>query len=331
MKPFAAFALCVAIVGCGSDSPTAPTQSDPTPTPTATVSSVSINTSATTIEVGSSQTMTATSTLSDGTTQPVSDGVWESDNLAVATVALTSSSSVTSASVTGSSVTVTAVSAGQATIYVDAGGQRGTVLITAEPPPPPPGPATTFGPGQHLVGTDILAGRYFSDPMSGCFWERLSGFSGNISDTIANNFIGFDAGQWIVDIAESDLAFETDNDCGTWFLTRRSGSMATITPGMWLVGSQITSGTYQSTVQSGCFWQRLRSFSGRVSEDTIANDFVGTAGTQRVTIASSDKGFESDEDCGTWTRMSGVTSLDHTNYQSQGEILDNWRRGRDRR
>ena len=82
------------------------------------------------------------------------------------------------------------------------------------PPPGPSNPRTRFGPGQHRVGRDIRPGRYFSDPRRGCFWERLSGFGGTISDTIANEFIGFDAGQWIVDIKASDVGFSTDDDCG---------------------------------------------------------------------------------------------------------------------
>jgi hypothetical protein len=35
-------------------------------------------------------------------------------------------------------------------------------------------PASAFGAGTHMVGPDISARRYFSDPSSGCYWERLS-------------------------------------------------------------------------------------------------------------------------------------------------------------
>ena len=199
------------------------------------------------------------------------------------------------------------------------------------PPPGPSNPRTRFGPGQHRVGRDIRPRRYFSDPRRGCFWERLSGFGGTISDTIANEFIGFDAGQWIVDIKASDVGFSTDDDCGTWFPGKRTGMKPTVTPGMWLVGAQITPGTYRSTVRSGCFRQRLRSFTGRTSESTIANDFVGTGGPRMVTIKSTDKGFESDEDCGTWRRVSGAAAVVDEllmSDQSPAVMLDNWMNNR---
>lgn len=211
----------------------------------------------------------------------------------------------------------------------------GTSPPSEQPPSSGPSPASRspFGPGQHRVGSDIVAGRYFSVPRRGCFWERLSGFSGTLNDTIANEFIGFDAGQWIVDIKASDRAFSTDAECGTWFPGRRGNIKQTITPGIWLVGPQIAPGTYRANAQRGCFWQRLRSFTGRTSESTIANDFVGTAGIQRVTISSSDKGFESDDDCGTWTRVSGVAPdpTGPTRQQSLQELSGNWERNRGRR
>jgi Carboxypeptidase regulatory-like domain len=44
---------------------------------------------------------------------------------------------------------------------------------TRDFPLSPSTPRTPFGGGSFRVGTDILAGRYFSDPpQSGCYWER---------------------------------------------------------------------------------------------------------------------------------------------------------------
>jgi len=151
------------------------------------------------------------------------------------------------------------------------------------------------------VGADIAPGRYYSDPANGCYWERLSGFGGTSSEIIANDFVGFDSRQGIVDIASSDYGFKTDGDCGTWYNTPRHGQQSSITPGTWLVGSQIAAGSYRANVQSGCYWERLRDFSGRVS-GIIANEYVSSAGQQSITIQPSDAGFSADEDCGGWSR-----------------------------
>ena len=156
------------------------------------------------------------------------------------------------------------------------------------------GPQTTFGPGQYLVGTDIAAGSYYTDPGGGCYWERLRGLGGTVSDIIAKEFIGHNAGQEVVDILPSDLAFGTRAACGTWFDSPRSGgSPNSISPGNWLVGSQVLPGTYVSIVGTGCYWERLRDFTGE-SSGIIANDFVPDAGQQFVTIGGSDVGFQTD-------------------------------------
>jgi hypothetical protein len=155
------------------------------------------------------------------------------------------------------------------------------------------------------VGVDIAPGRYYSDPADGCYWERLSGFGGTSGEIIANDFVGFDSRQVIVDIASSDYGFKTDADCGTWFNTPRHGQQSGITPGTWLVGSQLAAGTYRANVQAGCYWERVRDFSGRISA-VIANDFVSNAGQQYVTIQSSDTGFSADDDCGGWSRSQAL-------------------------
>lgn len=97
-----------------------------------------------------------------------------------------------------------------------------TKTVTATPPPPtttaaptteaPAGPQTTFGPGTWKVGTDIAPGTYKATGEL-CYWARLSGFSGQLEDIIANgNGTG---GQIVVTIAESDVAF-TSERCGQW-------------------------------------------------------------------------------------------------------------------
>ena len=186
------------------------------------------------------------------------------------------------------------------------------ILSASSSGPTDGAPQGSFGAGTWIVNEDISPGRYFTNPVSGCYWERLSGTTGTSSDRLANEFIGFDSGQEIVDIASSDYAFTPDHECGTWSRTPVTApSSGTIPPGRWLVGSQIPAGQYQVNASSGCYWERLRGFSGRIS-DTIANDFVAGGGRQIITILSSDEGFYTDDDCGTWTRRTGFSSTAET-------------------
>jgi hypothetical protein len=76
-----------------------------------------------------------------------------------------------------------------------------------------------------------------------------------------------------------------------------------IADGTWRIGDEVKVATYTTTIPAdsfGCYWARLRGFSGEVDE-IIANG-TGKAGERlRVRIRPSDKGFET-HDCGTWRR-----------------------------
>lgn len=166
----------------------------------------------------------------------------------------------------------------------------------------PLAPRTSFGPGQYRVGSDIPAGRYYSDPSDGCHYQRVRGFGGATADVITDNFVQFDAAQWIVDLSSTDAGFVTDANCNKWFTTPREGLKVTITPGMWIVGAQITPGSYRTDSSApGCYWQRLSNFGG-ATEAIIANNLTNSAGPQIVTIAATDVGFSTNVQCGTWSR-----------------------------
>jgi hypothetical protein len=200
---------------------------------------------------------------------------------------------------------------------------------TPTPTPPPTGPRTQFGAGTWNVGSDIAAGRYFADPATNCYWERRRGNGGTIADVIANDFVDYNAGQLIVDILSSDFSFDTDNDCGTWFTTARTGAKTTITPGVWLVGSQLSPGQYRTQAVAGCYWERLRNFQGTVSASVIANDFMAAGGQATVTLSASDAGFRSDGNCGTWSRLSASLQPQSVDVpQSLAEIEANHQRNR---
>ena len=68
-----------------------------------------------------------------------------------------------------------------------------------------------FGGGTFIVGTDIAAGPWRHDASGQCFWQRLSGFSGDLDEIITEHS---DDPQ-VVEIAESDAGFFSA-DCGTW-------------------------------------------------------------------------------------------------------------------
>lgn len=280
----------VALSACGkkNNTPTTPTPTTQTP-PAPTVSAVAVTLAASTIQVGNTTTATAQATYSDGTKGAVAV-TWSSDVQASATVDA-------SGTVRGVAPGIVTIS-GRASNGVGGGAQVSVI---------PAGPKTQFGAGTYRVNSEIAAGRYYSTARNGCYWERKSGFGGSLQEIIANDFVAFNADQYIVDIQGSDAGFQTDADCGTWFNSPRTGAKSTITPGIWLVGSQLQAGTYTANVGSGCYWERLSDFKGELSS-IISNNFISTARAEVVSISANDTGFHSDGDCGTWTRSSSVTA-----------------------
>lgn len=105
-----------------------------------------------------------------------------------------------------------------------------TVTVTATPTPASPpavatttqaalaGPATSFGNGTHIVGTDIAAGTYRtagpSDPSYPlCAYERMKDLSG---DLVAANLGGGNTpGPAVITIKATDAAFQSLG-CQTW-------------------------------------------------------------------------------------------------------------------
>jgi hypothetical protein len=181
-----------------------------------------------------------------------------------------------------------------------------TAPPTVQPPPTTAQPTTTttpsgprtYGPGTYRVGTDIPAGTYRTRTnSSGCYWERLSGFGGTFDEIIANDFTNYRA---IVDIAPSDAGFRTSN-CAPWTSDLSAVTSSPTAPfgsGTYIVGTDISAGTWQAPGGSSCYWERLSGFSGEF-EDIIANDFGSTSPI--VTIAAGDRGFKTSE-CGTWSK-----------------------------
>lgn len=172
-----------------------------------------------------------------------------------------------------------------------------TPIVTDIPVTPVP-TFVTFTDGNYLVGSDIQPGTYRTRIGSpGCYYERLKGFSGTLGDILANNNTDNPA---IVTILPTDKGFNSQN-CGTWTkdLSQITSSKTTFDDGMYIVGTDITPGTYKSAGSQGCYYARLSDFTGTLY-DILANNNTDNAAI--VTIYASDKGFESNN-CGTWIRV----------------------------
>jgi len=167
----------------------------------------------------------------------------------------------------------------------------------------PDGPATSFADGEHIVGTDIEPGTYrssasttSSDPSDSCFWQRLSGFSGEVSDSITSRLVNDPT---VVTIVDSDAGFFSQN-CGAWSPADSAITSSLTDPfsgGTFIVGTDIAAGPWRHDASDQCFWQRLSGFSGDLDEIITEH----SDDPQIVEISESDAGFFS-EDCGTWTR-----------------------------
>lgn len=157
----------------------------------------------------------------------------------------------------------------------------------------------TFGDGTKVVGSTVVAGTYrLRVHPTDCYWERLSGFSGEFEDIIANNFT---SSRDVVTIASTDAGFSSDR-CGTWTSNLSRVTSSTTAPfghGTMIVNTDIAPGTWQAPGGEYCYWERLVSFSHEF-DDLIANGFGDVSPV--VTIDSTDAGFTSD-DCGSWTKI----------------------------
>ena len=158
-----------------------------------------------------------------------------------------------------------------------------------------------IGSGTFRVGDDIAPGTYASLQDGGCYWARLSGFSGESADLIANDFVS-QPGPGIVTIDPTDVGFESTR-CGTWIADILPLALSPEAPrasGTYRVGRDMRAGTWiADNLDGGCYWERLEGFSGTFA-DILANDYMGDPGQVVVLIDSEDAGFYSSR-CGIWT------------------------------
>jgi len=171
------------------------------------------------------------------------------------------------------------------------------ILDSTDPPKPKTtGPVTSFGDGTYVVGTDIVAGTYKTNPSSQCYWARIRGT--DESDILSNHLA---SGPTTVTISSSDGAF-VSNRCGQWTKTDASllpnAPLTSFGDGTYVVGTDIEPGTYKATPSGQCYWARLSSTADE--SDIIANHLA--SGPTTVTISNTDAAFLTNR-CGAWTKV----------------------------
>jgi hypothetical protein len=171
---------------------------------------------------------------------------------------------------------------------------------TVGPPASTPPTLVTFGAGHHRIGPSLAPGRYFSNPSIGCYFERQAGNAPTHTKAIAFDLISFDAEQWVVDITATDFAFQATAECGIWSNHPRGGSRASLPPGMWVVPAQVRPGTYRTSASPGCYWERVRDYTGSAAS-VIARELIATSVELFVTVRPTDGGYTTNASCGTWT------------------------------
>jgi hypothetical protein len=177
------------------------------------------------------------------------------------------------------------------------------VLITAIPPSIQA--VMAFGPGIHLIGTDIEPGVYRTTGEI-TYFARLSGLTGEFSDIIANAAIP--QPPVLVEIKPGDFAFESKGP-GQWTMiddTYQPEPTSSFGGGWWLVGSDIIPGLYR-TEDTVNYLVRLSGLGAEL-QDIIAND-LPPQGPVVVEIKADDLAFHS--------RTDGIWSLVDESYSPQ--------------
>ena len=144
------------------------------------------------------------------------------------------------------------------------------VVETDSPPP------TSVLPGTYEIGREIAPGVYRGQASedSFCKWARLSDLKEGPESIIA---MGLHDGPFYVEVQSDDIALTTECELAPIAqLEPRDPLLASVPPGMYVVGLDISPGEYKGEPQEDlfCFWQRLSDFRGE-DESTIAWDLPG--------------------------------------------------------
>ncbi len=167
-----------------------------------------------------------------------------------------------------------------------------TPLPTATPEPTAtPVPKLSLDPGMYEVGSDIQPGLYAGMTGTGtfdsCYWERLSGASGEFDDIIENDNV---TGQFYIEIQADDSYFRIGCEMtpiDDW--PAPTELLLAFGSGTYLVGRDVAPGRYEgragTDLLDSCYWERLSGVSGDF-DHIIANDNVN--GSYYVSVDASD-------------------------------------------
>ena len=144
-----------------------------------------------------------------------------------------------------------------------------TVAPTSSPTPET---RSTLNPGMYQVGSDIRPGIYVglagTEVFDSCYWARLSGASGGLSDLNANDNA---RGQFYVEVQPTDKFFRVRCEVTPledW--PAPTEPLSEIGPGTYLIGRDIAPGIYVglagTEVFDSCYWARLSGVSGDLSD-----------------------------------------------------------------
>ncbi len=153
--------------------------------------------------------------------------------------------------------------------------------------------------GIYRVGSSLKPGLYKATGTGdGCYWETVSGFSGDFDEINANYF---GSARTYVQITSSDLGFYTSG-CGKWTTAPSTGANASkiTADGTYRVGVDIKPGTYYGYGSGdSCYWATLNGFHGELGN--IIDNHFGSAWVV-IDVPSWAKGLEV-SGCGTLTRQ----------------------------
>jgi hypothetical protein len=180
-----------------------------------------------------------------------------------------------------------------------------------EPPPAPAPEPVGFAAGIWQVGAEIPAGTYVTTAPGGgafdsCYWARLSGFSGDLEEIVANGNLNAGA-RGRVTISDTDAGVELSGGCRWVGVAEAEPAEINdeVGEGVWAVGDEIPPGTYVTDAPAGsvldsCYWARLSGFTGEL-DDIIANGNLDAGTRGRIDVSSSDAGIELTGEC-VWSR-----------------------------
>lgn len=169
--------------------------------------------------------------------------------------------------------------------------------------PSAPAGSPTLGEGLHLVNSALGAGRYRVSMRSDrCFWQRQSGTGTSPLELLGLGAVTY-VGPVTIDVKASDVALRLGVGCGELTPYSPPARRAQrITPGSWVVGSDVSPGVYRASARAGCSYQRVSSFDGS-NDAVIDGDFVFETGPLDAVIESGDTGFITLPACGVWSRI----------------------------